>query len=393
MDASNQVPVNQRMVEVQQKIQQVQQQIQHAQMQGPLQAPPPVSRPGVQHGQMDHHQQLQQQQQQQNMIHRQQQQRQQMGMQNMSGNMAGFTRSPPGRSISMPVQRMNNSQVTPFSNSFVLQQQQQQQNALQAMSQSLNSVHSDHGGQQQHPQQQQFMMDMSSRPMMDMSTQPVMDMSSRSMPTETNGDPAVHLAMMQNSFPMRNNSLPRSGGGESFQSGSFDLAMMAQSYAASNQQGGVGGQQGASNVNEAMEKLCESMRRSAMSRTLVKQLSGRSINRTPSGRSIQRTNSGRRPLVRANSGRQISRANSGKGLQRPGTGEIQPVRRLAQDPKHRMTPSRGVFRNHSTTAVAGVHELAAMQQRQQQQQSLGHSSLHTMDSSFHSLNDRGIQEF
>ena len=142
-------------------------------------------------------------------------------------------------------------------------------------------------------------------------------------------------------------------------------------------------------VNEAMEKLCESMRRSAMSRTLVKQLSSARapIARSSSGRApVQRTNSGRRTV-----GRQISRTNSGKAVQRhhSGTADLQPVRRMTQDPKHRlMAPgNRGVFRNHSTTAVMGNHSLqnmaAALQQQHQQQQqllqqqSLSHSSLHS----------------
>ena len=46
---------------------------------------------------------------------------------------AGMTRTPPGRSISMPAQRMMHLPTSPFSNSFVMQQQQ---NTLQAMSQS-----------------------------------------------------------------------------------------------------------------------------------------------------------------------------------------------------------------------------------------------------------------
>ena len=39
--------------------------------------------------------------------------------------------------------------------------------------------------------------------------------------------------------------------------------------------------------NEAMEKLCESMKRSAMSRNLVKQLSGRNLVKQPSAQSNQ----------------------------------------------------------------------------------------------------------
>ena len=423
------------------------------------------------------------------------------------GNMAGMTRTPPGRSISMPAQRMMNLPTSPFSNSFVMQQQQ---NTLQAMSQSQgmnpnfynnNSNNNEGGGmmnqnnnpmmnnnnnmnnpnQMMNSQNQMMnnnqggmnvsmnshqgggmnqsmnshagggmnqnqMMNQNNQGMMNQSLnnnsysdhggggqQPphhMMDLSSRSVPAEigTTPDPSMSLAMMQqatmpgsvrnNSLPMRNNSLPRTGSGNPSMpggggGGGFDLSLMAQSYAASQGAGGPGGQP--SNVNEAMEKLCESMRRSAMSRTLVKQLSGRtpinragsgmgmSMNRAGSGRGVERANSGRqRDLVRANSGRQISRAHSGKAIQRShsgaqqfllstggndGTPELQPIRRMSQDPTKRMVPSRGVFRNHSTTAVMGMHDLAAMQQfQQQQQQALGHSSLHNINHNPNNLN-------
>ncbi len=79
-----------------------------------------------------------------------------------------------------------------------------------------------------------------------------------------------------------------------------------------------------------------------------------------------------------------------------GVGELHPVRRMAQDPKHRMTPTRGVFRHHSSTAAMGVNSLAAMQQQQQQQQQgFGHNSLHSrMDpSSLHSMDENPMQKF
>jgi hypothetical protein len=201
-------------------------------------------------------------------------------------------------------------------------------------------------------------------------------------------------------LPLQNDSLPRNGivtsiGG----GGGFDLAAMAQSYAASQQQQQQ--QEGGKNVNGAMEKLCESMRRSAMSRTLVKQLSGRTVHQTPSGRSIQRTSSDRRSLVHANSGRQVLRVNSSKGLQRSnhGMADLQPVRRMAQDTKHRMTPTRGIFRHHSSTAAMGVQGLAAMQHHQQQQQQrqllMGQNSLqHNVDpSSLHGMMENPMQNF
>jgi hypothetical protein len=106
------------------------------------------------------------------------------------------------------------------------------------------------------------------------------------------------------------------------------------------------------NVSEAMEKLCESMRRSAMSRNMVRQLSGRSA---PTSRGMGKSKSG--GLVRGN----MSRTHSGAdALVRPG-----PIRRLTHDSKHRIQrdalsssggpPGRGVFRHKSSQgALAGT---------------------------------------
>jgi hypothetical protein len=129
----------------------------------------------------------------------------------------------------------------------------------------------------------------------------------------------------------------------------------------------------------SMEKLCESMRRSAMSRSMVKQLSGRSLSRANSGRGLVRAHSGRslsrqnsggirkqlsgRNLSRANSGRQLQRSASGRQTMVDGGAEL-PVRRVGhQDSKHRIqrdglstslhAPRRGVFRHKSQSAVTG----------------------------------------
>jgi hypothetical protein len=382
--------VNKRMLEVQQKIQQVEQQIQNVQLRSP-------HTPSA-HLENQNPQLLQQQ-----------------GFQGhpgaSPGSMSQFTRSPPGRSISMPAQRIRRSPASPFTNTFVMQQQQQQQSALQAMSQSMNSAYSEPAYQQQ--------------------IQLMNDSSTRSVPAQMGADSGMsQLALMQqatmqgvgqlpltpqmqsgvNSPYMRNKSLPRSRNnslppvgmplqsiemgmpgdlGENMvgnlTSGNFDATAMSQSFAAANQQ--TGGDQQASNVNEAMmEKLCESMRRSAMSRSLVKQYSGTSVPRSHGGLGVQRTNSGRltknvsgKNLVRSNSGRQLSRANSGKSLQRNHSGrqvlmggvdtaELQPVRRMSQESKHRLTPTRGVFRNHSTTAIIGAQKMENVVGMQQQQQ-------------------------
>jgi hypothetical protein len=466
--------VDQRMMEVQQKIQHVQQQIHQVQFQASSPIPGQISSSNMDNSNNNNVMMMMMNP---NLQSPRQQQQQQMMQGGGVGNMAGMTRTPPGRSISMPAQRMMNLPTSPFSNSFVMQQQQSTLNAMsqsQGMSQNFNNISNNNQGMNMNNpgmnmNQHQMMSSMNSQGMnqstnqmminqnqgMNMSnhgmnqslnnsysdhgglvrqqpTHTMMDLSSRSVPTEINAssDPGMTLAMMQqatmpgavrnNSLPMRNNSLPRTGSGNpSMQGGGgggFDLSLMAQSYAASQGAGGAGQP---SNVNEAMEKLCESMRRSAMSRTLVKQLSGRtinragsgitSLNRAGSGRGVQRANSGRqRDLVRANSGRQLSRANSGKAIQRThsgaqqflftsgndGTGELQPIRRMSQDPKNRMIPSRGVFRNHSTTAAMGMHDLAAMQQQLRLQQSIGHSSLHNINNPTFNMNDgSGNQNF
>lgn len=129
----------------------------------------------------------------------------------------------------------------------------------------------------------------------------------------------------------------------------------SQSYGNQSGQG-----QGPGNVNEAMEKLCESMRRSAMSRSMVRQLSGRS---DPPSRGMGKAKSGglvrgNRPPPRSKSGGLV-RGNSGaESLLRPG-----PIRRPNHDTKHRIQrdalsgsggpPGRGVFRHKSSQGALG----------------------------------------
>lgn len=81
-------------------------------------------------------------------------------------------------------------------------------------------------------------------------------------------------------------------------------------------------------LNEAMEKLCGSMKRSAMSRSMVKQFSGRNMNRQGSLRSINRQGSDRSLI--GDSG--IARRSSGV--------------------KHQLQhPSRGVYRHDSQQSL------------------------------------------
>jgi hypothetical protein len=131
-------------------------------------------------------------------------------------------------------------------------------------------------------------------------------------------------------------------------------------------------------INEAMEKLCESMRRSAMSRNLVKQLSGRSVQRTGSARSLSRSNSGvgmrkQQMLGRSLSGG-LSRGDDGSG--RAGTPtRIAPIRILSNS-KHRLqgraSPgNRGTFRTNSMGSQASAHSQGGNTFLQLDDQSLG----------------------
>jgi len=132
--------------------------------------------------------------------------------------------------------------------------------------------------------------------------------------------------------------------------------------------------------NEAMEKLCESMKRSAMSRNLVKHLSNRSLQKDGSSRSIgsgtqithpsssSRQSSGRslnvvsrnssaRSLVQQNSGRGLAPQGSVRSLDDNGLGTLSSGpypsqrRRHAMEAKHRFSPHRGVVRHNSSNAV------------------------------------------
>lgn len=130
-------------------------------------------------------------------------------------------------------------------------------------------------------------------------------------------------------------------------------------------------------INEAMEKLCESMRRSAMSRNLVKQLSGRSVQRSGSARSLSRSNSGVGSMRKQMLGRSLSgglsRGDDGSGRGTP-TRTV-PIRRLSNS-KHRLHAraapgNRGAFRTNSMGSQASVHSQGGNTYLQLDDQSLG----------------------
>ena len=151
------------------------------------------------------------------------------------------------------------------------------------------------------------------------------------------------------------NNMGRPGGGSRLPS---DLELMQNELGAQMLNGGGGPANGSGGgpvtVNDAMEKLCESMKRSAMSRTLVKQFSS-------GARGVARTNSagmmmGGRPM----GGPNVRRSNSNRNLpmddnshrstdSRPAV----PMRRVSNT-KHHL--QRGVYR-HGSGHLTGVNNM------------------------------------
>jgi hypothetical protein len=93
-------------------------------------------------------------------------------------------------------------------------------------------------------------------------------------------------------------------------------------------------------LSEAMEKLCESMKRSAMSRSMIKQYSGRGpMLKQGSSRGLIRQNSSRGGMIDDASGRGTP------------TGMV-PIRRVSMNAKHQLQhPVRGVYRHDSQQSL------------------------------------------
>jgi hypothetical protein len=112
-------------------------------------------------------------------------------------------------------------------------------------------------------------------------------------------------------------------------------------------------------LSEAMEKLCESMRRSAMSRNLVKQLSGRSLVKQGSARQLpSRNNSG--ALMRQGSQRGLTKQGSQRSLMDDGSGRgpgtpaaAVPIRRVSNTKHHMQHAGRGLHRHNSNQNLGG----------------------------------------
>lgn len=110
-------------------------------------------------------------------------------------------------------------------------------------------------------------------------------------------------------------------------------------------------------LNNAMEKLCESMKRSAMTRNLVKQISSRGVTRQGSARGmVVRQNSARGMLARQNSSRGgalVMGQGSSRRLMDDSSGRSAPIRRMSSmNAKHTLQHhGRGVFRHDSQQSL------------------------------------------
>lgn len=257
-------------------------------------------------------------------------------------NQAGLeaTRCPPGRSISMPTRLIG----SPHQGSVQFLMQQRQKAMQASMNGSMNNRMRGFGKQP-----------INGSPVQSV-TASVNMQSMVSVPPLT---PVLRGVSGGVSHP---NSLPRSptptNGMPLSPSMANPLNQMALAAAAARKRMSGGAQEGGKNpnVNEAMEKLCESMRRSAMSRSLVKQLSGRNVVRTNSSRSVQRSHSGKATFGQEE-------------------GSNHPVRKLSLNSKHRIhrdaitsnqaPQRRGVFRHKSHSAIIGTSRNKAPQMKLQ----------------------------
>jgi hypothetical protein len=130
------------------------------------------------------------------------------------------------------------------------------------------------------------------------------------------------------------------------------MSLQQQQQPPQNAQPGRPGQQQPGNLKAysvAMEKLCETMKRSAQSRNMVKQLSGRNLTKQGSQRSL---GSGPR--------KSLSREGSFQGLDSDSlgsSGHSRPIRRSIHDTKHRIirdaAPGRGIYRHNSSSSLVG----------------------------------------
>ena len=153
----------------------------------------------------------------------------------------------------------------------------------------------------------------------------------------------VHVTSHSSSMlPNDRNNLSHSAHGDPLLGGSSFHGTTTGSFNFGNRQQPQGMGNAPTSLNEAMEKLCGSMKRSAMSRSMVKQFSGRSLSRQGSMRQLSRQNSG---VMRQGSDRSLL-GDSGRGV-----GPTMPVR-IPTNAKHQLQhPSRGVFRHDSQQSL------------------------------------------
>lgn len=109
-----------------------------------------------------------------------------------------------------------------------------------------------------------------------------------------------------------------------------------------------------------MEKLCQTMKRSAMSRTLIKQISGGSLTTQHSERPLLKQGSGRN-LKKQSSGRNIgaqSRQSSNRSLtyESDSSGGTVPTKKSTKDMKHRLRPNSHKSLNSNQIASIDVDQ-------------------------------------
>uniref|UniRef100_A0A8J9X243 Uncharacterized protein n=1 Tax=Phaeodactylum tricornutum TaxID=2850 RepID=A0A8J9X243_PHATR len=134
-------------------------------------------------------------------------------------------------------------------------------------------------------------------------------------------------------------SLHGTAGNPSYFHGNISIASNIQGIKSPSQMYGSSSKNPAT-LNEAMEKLCDSMKRSAMSRSMVKQYSGRNIGRQ---------NSSRQLMQRQGSNRSLLDDGSGRGVNGPAV----PLRRMSNTKHQVHHPGRGVHRHDSQQSLNG----------------------------------------
>jgi hypothetical protein len=165
------------------------------------------------------------------------------------------------------------------------------------------------------------------------------------MPVQRTASASASMSQSMQFEQGRNTFAGMPGGPPSFSGPGNNVSIASNSQSFKPPYNGLdGSQSGSSNVNEAMEKLCESMKRSARSRSLVKQYSSGT-------RGVSRHGSGQLYAMRQAAGRNMNSMDDNS------SGRSAPIRRHSSA-KHQMQhPVRGVYRHDSSQGPNGAHSL------------------------------------